>query len=110
MQYDDEIGIGTPPEKFTVIFDTGSSNLWVPSSKCYFSIAGYLHSRYKSSQSTTYNENGTSLIVLGLVNSMLLQSLGFCARTSAEIHYETGQISGFFSQDHVKLGDLASFT
>ncbi|MED6213580.1 hypothetical protein PIB30_094778, partial [Stylosanthes scabra] len=56
-------------------------------------IAGYWHSRYKSSQSTTYNENGTSLIVLGLVNSMLLQSLGFCARTSAEIHYETGQIS-----------------
>ncbi|MED6182634.1 hypothetical protein PIB30_030371 [Stylosanthes scabra] len=83
-QYYGEIGIGTPPQKFTVIFDTGSSNLWVPSSRCYFSIACYLHSRYKSSQSTTYNENGTS----------------------AEIHYGTGQISGFFSQDHVKLGDL----
>ncbi|MQM10793.1 hypothetical protein Taro_043691 [Colocasia esculenta] len=83
-QYYGEIGVGTPPQKFTVIFDTGSSNLWVPSSKCYFSVACYFHSKYKSSQSNTYKKNGKS----------------------AEIHYGTGAISGFFSQDYVKVGDL----
>ncbi|CAL5411909.1 unnamed protein product [Camellia sinensis] len=83
-QYFGEIGIGTPPQKFTVIFDTGSSNLWVPSSKCYFSVPCYFHDKYKSSLSSTYKKNGKP----------------------AEIHYGTGAISGFFSVDNVKVGDF----
>nr|CAD1823857.1 unnamed protein product [Ananas comosus var. bracteatus] len=60
------------------------SNLWVPSSKCYFSIACLFHTKYKSGRSSSYHKNGKS----------------------ASIHYGTGAISGFFSTDHVKVGDL----
>lgn len=83
-QYYGEIGIGSPAQNFTVIFDTGSSNLWVPSAKCYFSLACYFHSRYKSSKSTTYTSIGKS----------------------CEINYGSGSISGFFSQDNVQVGDV----
>lgn len=80
-QFFGPIEIGTPKQKFNVVFDTGSSNLWAPSKKC--TNCG-LHPRYDSTKSSTYVANGT------LWN----------------ITYGSGPVGGFLSSDSVTVGDV----
>ncbi|GMM48963.1 proteinase A [Pichia kluyveri] len=82
-QYFTEIQLGTPGQTFKVILDTGSSNLWVPSTEC-TSLACYLHAKYDHDSSSTYKQNGTDFA----------------------IRYGSGSLEGFISQDLLTFGDL----
>ncbi|NXA29938.1 PEPC protein, partial [Ibidorhyncha struthersii] len=57
--YFGEISIGTPPQNFLVIFDTGSANLWVPSSYCQTPACGN-HARFNPSLSSTFSGIGVA--------------------------------------------------
>jgi saccharopepsin len=82
-QYYTEISLGSPPQSFKVILDTGSSNLWVPSTQC-TSIACFLHAKYDSTASSTYKANGTTF----------------------SIRYGSGSMEGFVSHDSLTIGDI----
>ena len=80
-QYYGEIGIGTPPQPFGVVFDTGSSNLWVPSKECRLSPACYLHKYFDSDKSSSYVTDGRKF----------------------NITYGSGAVSGYIGEDTVTV-------
>jgi len=80
-QYYGEVMIGTPPQKFTVIFDTGSSNFWVPKINC--RDCGHDKSTYDHTISKSFQEDGSDF----------------------SIQYGSGPVHGFFSVDSLALAD-----
>ncbi|KAG3289443.1 gastricsin-like [Ictidomys tridecemlineatus] len=81
--YFGEISIGTPPQNFLVLFDTGSSNLWVPSVYCQ-SQACTTHPRFNPSESSTFSTNGQTF----------------------SLQYGTGSLTGFFGYDTLTVQSI----
>nr|NP_001009463.1 pregnancy-associated glycoprotein 8 precursor [Ovis aries]AAB53229.1 pregnancy-associated glycoprotein 8 [Ovis aries] len=85
LLYLGNITIGTPPQEFQVLFDRGSSDLWVPSLLCNSSTCAK-HVMFRHRLSSTYR----------LTNKTFM------------IFYRVGKIEGVVVRDTVRIGDLVS--
>ncbi|KAF0041214.1 hypothetical protein F2P81_007112 [Scophthalmus maximus] len=77
------ISIGTPPQSFQVLFDTGSANLWVDSVYCNTQACN-AHTKFNPRQSSTYSANGQSFY----------------------LPYGAGSLYGIFGYDTVNVGGI----
>ncbi|KAK5925765.1 hypothetical protein CgunFtcFv8_021397 [Champsocephalus gunnari] len=84
LSYYGVISIGTPPQSFSVIFDTGSSNLWIPSVFC-SSQACQNHRKFNPHESSTFKWGSKPL----------------------SIRYGTGSMTGYLASDTVEVGGIS---
>eukprot|EP00927_Polykrikos_kofoidii_P039494 TRINITY_DN3385_c0_g1_i4.p1 TRINITY_DN3385_c0_g1~~TRINITY_DN3385_c0_g1_i4.p1 ORF type:complete len:473 (-),score=94.62 TRINITY_DN3385_c0_g1_i4:93-1454(-) len=95
--YFGRLAIGSPPQIFAVVFDTGSGNLMVPSDECE-SIACQRHERFAqaaSSSSRDVNCDGTEVD-------------GLFGADEVTITFGTGHITGRCVEDRICLGNLCT--
>ncbi|KAM9763469.1 pregnancy-associated glycoprotein 1-like [Dama dama] len=85
MLYVGNITIGTPPQEFQVVFDTASSDLWVPSVFC-TSPTCASHVMFRHLESSTFRP----------------------IRKTFSIEYGSGRMKGVVAHDTVRIGDLVS--
>jgi len=96
MAYFGTIGVGSPKQPFSVVFDTGSGNLLIPASECE-SEACMKHRRFDRSMSHSAKEvncDGTEV--------------GPDGPDSVTITFGTGEISGPCLEDQVCVGGSCS--
>ncbi|XP_058860537.1 pepsin A-like [Acipenser ruthenus] len=77
------ITIGTPPQSFKVLFDTGSSNLWLPSINCQ-SPACTNHATFAPNASSTFQATNRVFYIV----------------------YSSGSMHGTLGYDTVKVADI----
>jgi len=95
--YYGQVEVGTPRQKFTVVFDTGSGNLMLPSTYCK-SHACTSHRRFNRLQSTTAED----------IEADGSHTKPGAARDQITVTFGTGEISGVFIKDDVCIGGVCT--
>jgi len=101
LQYYGEVEVGTPPQKFTVIFDTGSGHLLVPSGQC-DSEACRLHKKFAA-------KNSSTAMPVGWADEPLKRAEDETDRDTKVINFASGDAVGQFTRDRVCLGGSTLF-
>ena len=78
------VSIGSPGQVFRMIPDIATETSWVPSASCW-SLACFLHTRYKKFQSSSYSSSSATFTQT----------------------YGSGKVSGSVFQDSIKVQDLS---
>ncbi|ORY98754.1 aspartic peptidase domain-containing protein [Syncephalastrum racemosum] len=78
------VGIGTPPQNFTVALDTGSADLWVPSTDC--ATQSCPLARFERQNSSTISDTGETFAIT----------------------YGIGSANGSYVRDTVSVGNISA--
>ncbi|XP_026555456.1 cathepsin E-like [Pseudonaja textilis] len=83
-QYYGKVSIGTPPQTFSVILDTGSADFWIPSKYC-MNEACLNHNQFEPFLSHSYQHGGRHF----------------------SLRYGTGHLMGICSKDVVQISNIS---
>jgi len=97
MAYYGDIMVGTPPQTFSVVYDTGSGNLIVPGSEC-SSSACTMHDRFRIQDSSTVVD----------INCNGMEVGPNTAGDQITITFGTGHITGRCLKDNICVGNACS--
>mmetsp|Transcript_4818 Transcript_4818/g.10770 ORF Transcript_4818/g.10770 Transcript_4818/m.10770 type:complete len:419 (-) Transcript_4818:44-1300(-) len=99
-EYYGKISIGSPPQEFEVVFDTGSGNLLLPSKQC-SDEACTSHRRFDASRST-------SAVDVAFADTPDKAVAKGGDRDVVTITFGTGEISGVFVKDDICIGSICT--
>lgn len=99
-EYYGKIEVGSPPQEFTVVFDTGSGNLLLPSKSC-TDEACKSHKRFDAAASKTAVD-----VAFADQPDKTVEKGG--DRDVVTITFGTGEISGIFIKDDICVGSICT--
>mmetsp|Transcript_22546 Transcript_22546/g.49384 ORF Transcript_22546/g.49384 Transcript_22546/m.49384 type:complete len:390 (-) Transcript_22546:64-1233(-) len=108
------VSIGTPPQSFKVLFDTGSGNLVVPTTQCQ-SNACTVHKRFKVKASesafTHASHDAPEITGVGNQGALFAHALGLDRpQSDVTVSFGTGSVGGQMISDQVCLGEVCATT
>lgn len=95
-EYFGQVIVGTPAQKFTVVFDTGSGNLLLPSKEC-VDEACTSHKRFDAGLSAT-------ALQVAYADQPTTKVAADGSRDVVTITFGTGEMSGVYIRDKICLG------
>jgi len=99
-EYFGKVQIGSPPQEFTVVFDTGSGNLLIPSKQC-TDEACTSHKRFDAYKSST-------AVDIAFADQPDKPVAKGGDRDVVTITFGTGDISGVFIKDNICVGAICT--